>query len=303
MKPAHECCNYFCKKILPGYTQKLFYWYFSLLCCPERGKWPSEMQRFKIANGEFPVGAQVHFECNRGYDLDGPTSSTCNISGLWSNQPPTCDQGNILKEVTCYRTYVMIANVLIFSSKYVLKKWHCLCLKLQILYFQMCSSGLKFWKCKINGLYVTTFLNEFFTHCLLSVWTCFLPLILLQLIFLPVIYKIFCADILCNQYTKFLKIFPTVLCQTLDTPSNGDVDYSNDPVNGGYTVDTVATFSCNFGYRREGSSSRTCQPSGHWNKQNPTCNRSKDWGITWVACKSDLVQTEFNWNHFHLRLN
>ena len=102
----------------------------------------------QLPNGEFPVDAQVHFECDRGYYLDGPMSSTCNISGLWSNQPPTCDQGNIFKEVTCYCTSVVIANVLNFSSKYVLKKWHCLCLKLKILYFQMCSSGLKFWSAK-----------------------------------------------------------------------------------------------------------------------------------------------------------
>ena len=50
----------------------------------------------RLPSGEYPVDAQVHFECNRGYDLSGSDSSTCQSSGLWNNQPPTCDIGNII---------------------------------------------------------------------------------------------------------------------------------------------------------------------------------------------------------------
>ena len=57
--------------------------------------------------------------------------------------------------------------------------------------------------------------------------------------------------------------------------SNGAVAYSRDPVNGQYTVGTIASFSCYSGYRRDGPSSRTCQISGKWNQRTPNCNRSK----------------------------
>ena len=72
----------------------------------------------------------------------------------------------------------------------------------------------------------------------------------------------------------FYAIFPTVLCPALTMPSNGEVDYSIHPLSGAYSVDTVATFRCTSGYKKQGSSSRTCQPSGHWNQQTPTCSRS-----------------------------
>ena len=68
--------------------------------------------------------------------------------------------------------------------------------------------------------------------------------------------------------------FNTVTCAALSQPANGQVAYSNATVDGGYPVDTVATFSCNSRYSRSGSSSRTCQTSGNWNQETPTCNLS-----------------------------
>ena len=54
----------------------------------------------------------------------------------------------------------------------------------------------------------------------------------------------------------------------------GTVAYNRNRVNGGYPVGTRADFSCNYGYSRSGPRSRTCQTSGNWNQQTPTCNRS-----------------------------
>ena len=39
-----------------------------------------------------------------------------------------------------------------------------------------------------------------------------------------------------------------------------------------YPVGTTATFTCNHGYSLSSSLSRTCQASGNWNGQNPTCS-------------------------------
>ena len=75
-----------------------------------------------------------------------------------------------------------------------------------------------------------------------------------------------------------MSIVSAVFCQALSRPSNGAVEYSiglHNLQNGGYTVDTVATVNCNSGYRIQGSSSRTCQPSGGWSGQMSTCNIGK----------------------------
>ena len=57
------------------------------------------------------------------------------------------------------------------------------------------------------------------------------------------------------------KYFLAVTCESLSL-SNGNINYDNDEVDGGYPVDTEASFSCNSGYQRSGSSSATCQTSG-----------------------------------------
>ena len=56
---------------------------------------------------------------------------------------------------------------------------------------------------------------------------------------------------------------------------NGQIIYNNSQAtNGGYSVSTVASFSCNIGFSQSGPSSSTCQTSGNWNQQTPTCIES-----------------------------
>ena len=50
-----------------------------------------------LPDGGYPVDTTVHFECDRGNDLSGSASSTCETSGLWSQPTPTCNQGNTNK--------------------------------------------------------------------------------------------------------------------------------------------------------------------------------------------------------------
>ena len=65
---------------------------------------------------------------------------------------------------------------------------------------------------------------------------------------------------------------------------NGRVNYNTAIViNEGYKVDTVATFSCNREYSLAGVSSRTCQTSGSWNEQSPTCNQSNKINLEYLT--------------------
>ena len=49
---------------------------------------------------------------------------------------------------------------------------------------------------------------------------------------------------------------------------NGMVTTTN-----GNFVDSVATFTCDFGYILDGDDQRICQPNGTWSSMPPQCTR------------------------------
>ena len=75
------------------------------------------------------------------------------------------------------------------------------------------------------------------------------------------------------MFFKFITIFFLATCGPLNV-ANGLVDYSKSAENGGYPVSTTASFSCNSGHYQNGPNSITCQASGNWNEQTPTCEGS-----------------------------
>ena len=62
----------------------------------------------------------------------------------------------------------------------------------------------------------------------------------------------------------------TVTYSTLSL-KDGDISYSQSPIDGGYPVDTMASFTCIDGYSLFGSESTTCLISGKWKKKNQKC--------------------------------
>ena len=76
---------------------------------------------------------------------------------------------------------------------------------------------------------------------------------------------------------KYLCFF-VVTCTSLDL-ENGKTSYSpSTKVSGRFPLNTVASFSCNGGYHREGCESTTCRisgTSGEWDqiKHLPTCKK------------------------------
>ena len=40
---------------------------------------------------DFTYGSTVNYECNSGFKLIGVRSRTCQDSGNWSGEPPTCN--------------------------------------------------------------------------------------------------------------------------------------------------------------------------------------------------------------------
>ena len=62
-------------------------------------------------------------------------------------------------------------------------------------------------------------------------------------------------------------LFSAVNCGDPGTPTNGQRTGSST------TYNSVVTFTCNTGYRLEGSGSRTCQSNGQWSGSAPRCIR------------------------------
>ena len=61
-------------------------------------------------------------------------------------------------------------------------------------------------------------------------------------------------------------LLTVVNCGILANPANGQVTHT-----GGTTFGQTATYSCNTGYNLVGDNTRTCQATGVWSGNTPTC--------------------------------
>ena len=83
--------------------------------CPEPT--PSNGQIQPSGSGPYPINTTISFSCNRGYNLDGSDSSTCNIYGIWDPPVPKCKQGN-----EKYRLGIFLF-ISIYLSRFSKMKW------------------------------------------------------------------------------------------------------------------------------------------------------------------------------------
>ena len=90
----------------------------------------------------------------------------------------------------------------------------------------------------------------------------------------------------CNRYSFNLALPAEILCPELEV-SQGTINTTN-----GYRTSSVATVQCSDGYRLSGQSSLTCQITGEWTDDEPTCERK---GISIISingpCPSDFNKT------------
>ena len=67
-------------------------------------------------------------------------------------------------------------------------------------------------------------------------------------------------------YYYLYSCYAEIHCGSLEAPTNGSVDSNSD------IVDSVAKYSCDYGFRLRGSSQRTCLTSGSWDGDVATCD-------------------------------
>ena len=74
--------------------------------------------------------------------------------------------------------------------------------------------------------------------------------------------------------------YAEVGCPGLRRLENGRIDYNTSYFTIEflflYRVNTLASFSCDEYYHREGSSSAICQSSGNWSEETPICAASNE---------------------------
>ena len=71
-------------------------------------------------------------------------------------------------------------------------------------------------------------------------------------------------------------VFFAVTCTVLSL-QNGQINYNDSLAeNGGYPVDSVTSFRCNYGYILSVSNSIHCNTSGDLDQQTPLCNESNE---------------------------
>ena len=71
----------------------------------------------------------------------------------------------------------------------------------------------------------------------------------------------------------YLLLHTAVDCGPLDPPMDGSVTLT------GTVFGSVATYSCNDGFRLEGEETRECQANSLWSGRAPTCTRKYCIGI------------------------
>ena len=70
----------------------------------------------------------------------------------------------------------------------------------------------------------------------------------------------------------FIFVLLVVTCSALRSLGNGRINYTHSTLeNGAFPVGTIASFTCNEGYFLIGSEAASCQTSGTWNANTPSC--------------------------------
>ena len=83
----------------------------------------------------------------------------------------------------------------------------------------------------------------------------------------------------CPSMERFFSSHCTaIMCPMPSTPRNGRVAMTNENF---YT--SIATYSCDFGFRMLGTSTRQCQPTGIWTETPPGCYGEAEGNFVWCC--------------------
>ncbi|XP_066270976.1 P-selectin-like [Branchiostoma lanceolatum] len=210
----------------------------------------------------------VTFSCDQGYELDGSTNATCQADGTWSANAPDCnavkcpnliapangslnptDANTYLDAVTfrCDQGYELDGST--SATCQADGTWSS---SIPTCNTMACPT----LTAPVNGSLSPTGVNTYLD-----------------------VVKFSCdqgyeldgsTNATCQADEAWSANVPNcnvVKCPNLKAPVNGTMS----PIGAGTYLDVV-TFSCDQGYKLDGSTSTTCQADGNWSANVPTCN-------------------------------
>ena len=90
-------------------------------------------------------------------------------------------------------------------------------------------------------------------------------------------------------------LLTAVNCGTVTNPANGQVSHT-----GGTTFGQTATYHCNTGYYKVGSSIRTCQATGRWSGSGLGCSQDLNYKMS-INFTSKHIGSSLDSNYNRLR--
>uniref|UniRef100_H2Z7B0 Sushi domain-containing protein n=1 Tax=Ciona savignyi TaxID=51511 RepID=H2Z7B0_CIOSA len=216
------------------------------------------------------LGATVEYSCDSGFSLHGSASATCMETGLWSSPEPTC-RGTECRPVTapvngamspsnqgtwfagqsvrysCNRGYVVTgSSVIVCQTDGTWSSDEPTCTAI------VCSRPGRVE----NGGYTLTTATSILVGTR-AVYHC-------NSGYEAVGDRIItCLNT--GEWSSSSPICREILCPSLSQPTQGSVVVTSRSVQG------VATYSCNTGYRLDGPQVITCFSNGRWSNTPPTC--------------------------------
>ncbi|CAH1271357.1 CSMD3 [Branchiostoma lanceolatum] len=205
-----------------------------------------------LSSGGSPYSYQdeVTFTCADGYAMDGAASATCQASGTWSDEVPTCNDIDACLATPCD------AQATCEDNPAPALDATCECNTGYTGDGLADGNGCSAVQCPAltdpaNGAVSgTNFYGD------VATFTCD-----------PGYNLVGGSTRTCQADTTWSGSSPTctaVQCPALTAPANGAVSGTN-------SYEDVATFTCDPGYNLVGGSTRTCQADTTWSGSSPTC--------------------------------
>ena len=202
------------------------------------------------------LGQTATYSCNRGYNLVGDSTRTCQATGAWSGSAPTCQGTYVVNEWYQLSSKVCVHDVFLLSTAVdcgtlpdpVNGQVNTTGTTLGQTATYSCNRGYNLVgdstrTCQATGAWSGSALTCQGTYVVIE-WY--------QLSSKVCVHDVFLLS-------------TAVDCGTLPDPVNGQVNTT------GTTLGQTATYSCNRGYNLVGDSTRTCQATGAWSGSAPTC--------------------------------
>ncbi|KAJ8023180.1 P-selectin [Holothuria leucospilota] len=223
------------------------------------------------------VHSSCTFSCPSGYDLQGPSTVTCETSGEWSSHFPIC-RGSAVQQ--CRNLTPILPTIMSCSNNNMV---HSTCTF-------SCPSGYDLQgpsnvTCEISGGW-----SSHFPICTRTVQQCQnaipIPPTIMRCSNTNMVHStcsftcpsgldlLGSSSVTCRTSGEWSDTFPICRrspmqqCQDVTPTPPTIMNCSN--IN---MVDSTCTFSCPRGYRLLGSSTVTCRPSGEWSGAFPLCRQ------------------------------